>query len=153
MNGLTDQVEELAIEDAANSTPRPDMRVVMIQTAMGLKPPSGGFRGNYATIYALQRHGHETMQFAWAHVTDIDIAIAELKAKGMWNGKNIETGTTMVLNENSEELPCTWWIFNNTHGVRCVCLDADVMRYAYNNYLQQLDAAKWIEVMKTSSQH
>jgi hypothetical protein len=148
---LTEKVRELVVEDPKKLEKFQEMRVVMIQTAMGLKPPSGGFRGNYATLFALQKHGHQTMQFCWAHLSDINIATAELKEIGVWHDKYIKYGVVKMLDEHGEKVETKWWKFINVHGVLCVCLDADVMRYAYNNYLQQLDAATWIEVYRLRS--
>lgn len=143
---LADRVRELVLEDPKKLKGYKPMRVVMVQTAMGLKPPSGGFRGNYATLFALQKHGHETMQFCWAHEKDILHAVAELKAKGVWRDGCMAHDTTTMLNDEEEVVKVNWWKFRNVHGVLCVCLDADIMRYVYNNYNQQLDAAEWIEV-------
>lgn len=143
---LADQARELVLEDPKKLKNYKPMRVVMVQTAMGLKPPSGGFRGNYATLFALQKHGHETMQFCWAHEQDILLTVAELKAKGIYRRDSIMQRQTWMLNEVEEEVLVNWWKFRNVHGVLCICLDADIMRYTYNNYLQQIDAAKWIEV-------
>lgn len=143
---LADHVRELVLEDPQKLKGYKPMRVVMVQTAMGLKPPSGGFRGNYATLFALQKHGHQTMQFCWAQEKDILHAAAELKAKGVWYDGCIEHDIASMLNDDEEVVEVNWWKFRNVHGVLCICLDADIMRYIYNNYVQQLDAAEWIEV-------
>ena len=123
-----------------------EMRVVMVQTAAGLKPPSGGFRGNYATLFALAKHGHTTMQFCWAYKKDITSAVAELKAEKKFELSEWKWGSTIMLNADLEEVQVTFWKFKNVHGVLCVALDAEVMVQTYPNGIQQEDAAIWIEV-------
>lgn len=122
------------------------MRVAMVQTAAGLKPPSGGFRGNYATLFALAKHGHTTMQFCWAFQKDINGAVAELKADNKLHEAQWTWGSTYMLNVNLEPVKVTFWKFLNVHGVLCVALDAEVMIPTYPNDIQQEDAAIWIEV-------
>lgn len=122
------------------------MRVTMVQTAAGLKPPSGGYRGNYATLLALQKYGHVTMQFCWAFEKDIYHAIAELKSSRKLSPDNFKTGTTYMLNSKLEEVLVTWYKFTNSHDIVCICLDAKVMIETYPNNLQQEDAAIMIEV-------
>ncbi|KAK5948052.1 hypothetical protein OHC33_010893 [Knufia fluminis] len=121
------------------------MRVAMVQTAAGLKPPSGGFRGNYATLFALAKHGHTTMQFCWAYKKDINSAVAELKAEKKFQDSEWTWGSTYMLDTNSEQVKVTWWKFKNVHDVLCVALDAEVMIPTYPNNIQQEDAATWIE--------
>lgn len=122
------------------------MRVAMVQTAAGLKPPSGGFRGNYATLFALAKHGHTTMQFCWAFQRDIDTAVAELKADDKFHAAQWAGGSTDMLDVHLEPVKVTFWKFLNVHGVLCVALDAEVMVPTYPNHVQQEDAAVWIEV-------
>lgn len=122
------------------------MRVAMIQTAAGLKPPSGGFRGNYANLLALQKHGHTTMQFCWAFKKDILNAVAELKAMGIFDDRDFVSGTTMMINSQLQEVQVPWCRFTNTHGITCVALDAEIMIQTFPNNLQQEDAATMIEV-------
>jgi len=123
-----------------------EMRVAMVQTAAGLKPPSGGFRGNYATLFALAKHGHATMQFCWAYRKDINSAVAELKAEKKFQVSAWKWGRTPMLNANLEEVQVTYWKFKNVHDILCVALDAEEMIPTYPNNLQQVDAATWIEV-------
>lgn len=122
------------------------MRVAMIQTAAGLKPPSGGFRGNYATLFALTRHGHETMQFCWAYKKDINSAVAELKAEKKFEMSEWDWGKADMVDANLQPVEVTYWKFKNVHGVLCIALDAEVMISTYPNHIQQEDAAIWIEV-------
>ncbi|KAK5106310.1 hypothetical protein LTS08_000428 [Lithohypha guttulata] len=120
------------------------MRVALVQTAAGLKPPSGGFRGNYASLLALQKHGHMTMQFAWATRQDIYEAVAELKSAGRFSKQHFQRGTVQIFDKDSNSTPVTWTKFTNTHGILCVTLDAETMIPTYPNPLQQEDAAAFI---------
>lgn len=122
------------------------MRVGIVQTACGLKSPSGGYRGNYVTLLALQKHGHETMQTCWAHPKEITNAIAELKAAKKYNAKTFEHGTVFMLNANLQEVEVQYWRFEDVQGVYCVALDADVMLKTFENKLQQAAAKVMIEV-------
>lgn len=143
---LVEQTRELVIEDPSSLEGFRPMRVAMVQTAYGLKPPSGGFRGNYATLFALAKHGHETMQFCWATLNEISAAYAELKAVGKGKESGFDTGTTTMLNDKLEDVEVTWWTIVNAHGVLCIALDQAVMQKLYPNHIQQVDAATWIEV-------
>lgn len=122
------------------------MRVALIQTAAGMKPPSGGYRGNYANLLSLQKHGHTTMQFCWAFKKDILNAVAELKAMGIFDDQKFMSGTTTMLNSQLQEVQVPWCRFTNTHGILCTALDAEIMLQTLPNHLQQLDAATMIEV-------
>lgn len=122
------------------------MRVALIQTAAGLKPPSGGYRGNYANLLALQKHGHTTLQFCWAFKKDILNAVAELKAMGVFDEQKFLSGTTAMMNSELEKVTVPWYRFTNTHDITCVALDADMMIETFPNNLQQEDAATMIEV-------
>lgn len=93
------------------------MRVAMCQTAAGLKPPSGGYRGNYASLFALSKHGHVTMQFCWAYKKDITHALAELREAGMLKSCGYTWGKVPMLNKQLEQVNVTWWKFTNAHGI------------------------------------
>ena len=122
------------------------MRVVIIQTAAGLKAPSGGYRGNYATLLALQKYGHTTMQFCWAYPPDIVDAIAELKVANKYNEKTFERGTVMIMNEACEKVTVRYWKFKNVHDILCIALDSVAMIPVFGNDKQQLAAKVMIEV-------
>lgn len=122
------------------------LKVVLIQTAAGLKPPSGGFRGNYATVHALSGYGHKTLQLAWAMPYDIPQAAAELKEAGKFNADEWDFGHVYMLNTALEPVKVTYWKFTDVHGVYIVALDALTMLDTLPNELQQVDAATWIEV-------
>lgn len=122
------------------------MRVALIQTAAGLKPPSGGYRANYATLYALSTYGHRVAQLCWAFPQDINMALAELKQAGMLYDKDIKFGKTKLTGRELNEFEVTWWKFDDVHGVRCICLDAETMLAQLPNEIQGEDAAVWIEV-------
>lgn len=122
------------------------MTVILIQTAAGLKPPSGGFRGNYATLLALAKHGHVAIQTCWAFKNDINEAISELRQQDKWVKENFSWGYVYLPDEDMKVIKVTWWKFINVHGITCISLDADTMIKAYHNGLQQKDAATWIEV-------
>lgn len=136
----------LDLNSLANPEDYREMRVVLVQTAMGYKPPSGGYRGNYATLVALAKYGHETMQFCWAFAYEIEAAMAEIKSLGLLDEARFDSGKTSMLNENLEAVDVNWCSFINPHGILCVCLDAAVMRMVYPNPIQATDAAAWIEV-------
>lgn len=121
------------------------LRVVMVQTAAGLKPPSGGFRGNYATLFALVKHGHSAMQTCWAFKKDINEAIAELRSQNKFAESGFTWGSTYMTDANNEKVKVTWWRFLNVHDILCVALDAETMIKTFPNHLQQVDAAIYIE--------
>lgn len=123
------------------------MRIVMVQTAAGLKPASGGFRGNYATLLALQKYGHETMQFAWATRQDINEAIAELKSAGKFSKHDFKRGILDMFNKDEKLVQVRWTKFTNVHGIYCVTLDCETMLGIYPNELQQEDAEIMIKVI------
>lgn len=123
-----------------------EMRVVLWQTAAGMKPPSGGFRGNYATLHSLTGHGHKTMQLVWAFEPDISDAIAELKEHKKYDKSTWEEGKVDMLNTKLETIRVKYWKFTDVHGVKCVALDADTMIETLPNELQQADAATYIKV-------
>lgn len=143
---MSEEMGRLDVNYPSNLEGYRPMRVVMVQTAMGYKPPSGGYRGNYATLFALAKHGHETMQFCWAFEHEIATAKEELIALGLLKGAKWDTGKTNMLDENLKPVQVTWWSFINPHGILCTALDAAVMRVVYPNPIQATDAAKWIEV-------
>lgn len=126
------------------------MRVALVQTACGLKSPSGGYRGNYVTLLALQKYGHTTMQTCWAHPKEITTAIAELKYAGKYDAdtfaETFKHGTVTMLKENLEEVDVQYWRFADAQGILCVALDADVMLKTFENKLQQAAAKIMIEV-------
>lgn len=122
------------------------MRVAMVQTAAGLKPPSGGYRANYATLYALSTYGHKTMQLCWAYQRDINMAVAELKQVGNYDFKDFKRGKIQLTGRENTKFEVNWWKFTDVHGVRCICLDAETMVNQLPNEIQGQDAAMFIEV-------
>lgn len=146
---LVDQAADLdlnGMHDPTNLEGYRPMRVVMVQTALGYKPPSGGYRGNNATLVELAKQGHDTMQFCWAFPSEIVQVKAEILAKGLTKVAKFDTGKVDMVDENMTLTQVTWWSFVNPHGILCTALDAEVMRATYPNPLQQTDAAIWIEV-------
>lgn len=143
---MSEKLRKLDINDPTDLPDYRQMRVVLVQTAMGYKPPSGGYRGNYATLCALAKYGHETMQFCWAFDHEIVAAKEEIKALGLEKEAKWDTGKTNMLDTNLKPVAVTWWSFINPHGVMCTALDAAVMRMVYPNPIQATDAAAWIEV-------
>lgn len=143
---MSEEVRKLDINDPTDLPGYRQMRVVLVQTAMGYKPPSGGYRGNYATLCALTKYGHETMQFCWAFDYEIAAAKEEIAALGLDHEAKWDTGKTSMLDEKLKPVQVTWWSFINPHGVMCTALDAAVMRVVYPNPVQATDAAAWIEV-------
>lgn len=122
------------------------MRVVLWQTAAGLKPPSGGFRGNYATLHSLSGYGHKTMQFCWALKNDISDAIAELKQANKYKPDEWVHSYANMLNSDLETVRIPYWKFTDVRGVYIVALDGELMLTILKNELQQIDAAEYIEV-------
>lgn len=143
---MSEEARRLDINDPTDLPGYRQMRVVLVQTAMGYKPPSGGYRGNYATLCALAKYGHETMQFCWAFDYEIEAARKEIAALGLAKEAKWDTGKTNMLDEKLKPVQVTWWSFVNPHGVTCTALDAAVMRVVYPNPIQATDAAAWIEV-------
>lgn len=122
------------------------LRVAVIQTACGLPAPSGGYRGNYATLMALQKYGHETMQTCWAYSKEIQQAIAELKAANKYDAKSFEHGTVFMLNSECEKVKVQYWKFKDIQGILCVALDAESMIPTFPNAQQQIAASRMIMV-------
>lgn len=143
---MCDELRRLVVNEPARLESYKPMRVVLVQTAMGYKPPSGGYRGNYATLVALAKYGHETMQFCWAFDYEIAAAREEIVALGLVKEAKFDSGKVNMLDEDLKTVEVNWWSFVNPHGVLCVALNAAIMRIVYPNPIQATDAAQWIEV-------
>lgn len=150
-----DDLQALTLEDSANGISIEDlfalegyrpMIVALVQTAPGLKAPSGGFRGNYATIQTLTLYGHKTLQFVWANSREVTTAITESKLAGTFIEAEWDFGFTNMPGPNGGTQKTEWWRFVNVHGILCVALESKAMSAGYNAHCQQLDAQEWVEV-------
>lgn len=98
----------------------PRMRLLLVQTAHGLTPSSGGYKANVCLLRNLSRLGHATAQVCYAFPEELDKYARRAKAKGVYpgviglepvivtDGKNQEH--KLHINEFTDE----WGILNTT---------------------------------------
>jgi hypothetical protein len=72
------------------------MRVLLVQTAQGLTPSSGGYKANISLLRTLSDQGHETGQICYAAEEEVAEFAARAEAKGI--EPNITEATLTVIN-------------------------------------------------------
>ncbi len=72
------------------------MRVLLIQTAQGLTPSSGGYKANICLLQTLSDQGHETGQICYAAEEEVAEFAARAEAKGI--EPNLTEATLTVVN-------------------------------------------------------
>ncbi|KAL2264585.1 hypothetical protein VTJ83DRAFT_7095 [Remersonia thermophila] len=59
------------------------LRVLLVQTAQGLNPSSGGFKANANVLRSLAAHGYETAQICYGHEQEIELHVKKAEDKGI----------------------------------------------------------------------
>lgn len=99
------------------------MRVLLVQTAYGLTPSSGGYKANISLLRQLSSYGHETAQICYGSKTEVDDFIQRSIDKGI----DPHTINDVVHIMDDQNMIHELWIktFTAEDGVRYIVFNRD----------------------------
>ncbi|KAL1836512.1 hypothetical protein VTJ49DRAFT_5052 [Mycothermus thermophilus] len=81
------------------------LRVLLVQTAQGLNPSSGGFKANANVLRSLAAHGHEAAQICYGHQEEIELHVKKAEDKGIDPDLTVESMVAVDLKGFVHKLP------------------------------------------------
>jgi hypothetical protein len=105
------------------------LRVLLVQTAKGLNPSSGGFKANVNILRSLARFGYAAAQICYSTDDEVELHVARAKANNIEPGL-AETTIDIPLAPDVVHKP---WIksFTDEYNVFNVVMELPVYRLAY----------------------
>ncbi|KAM7208286.1 hypothetical protein V8F20_001264 [Naviculisporaceae sp. PSN 640] len=97
------------------------MRVLLVQTAHGLTPSSGGYRANLGLLRQLRSYGHVTAQLCYGSATEVDEFIQLATVFGVEH--NLSTHYTYLIDSQGDIFQIWIKIFNGHDGVQYIVID------------------------------
>jgi hypothetical protein len=121
------------------------MRVLLVQTAQGLSPSSGGYKANYCFLVQLAKSGHECAQICYAFESEINRVVAGLEKKG----KDAQLKRERVhVTDRLNRLQCfDVTLFYNDDGILNIALDRTVFNVVWPTALFFPGIIEFLEVM------
>ena len=96
------------------------MRILLVQTAQGLTPSSGGYKANISLLRNLQALGHASAQICYAHDGEVEIHAKRAEEKGI--KPNVTYSVSMVPDANDIEHELSVMTFSDEDQIHNVVI-------------------------------